>query len=339
MPELNPDGSVKQPPEPTGNKNVKPAAAITPGQGNLNVVPSDKIMPTAVIKLPNNLGLPPGLEEPVNPDANKTMAQLIAEKEAYMGPNAGNQQARASMMAERANAKDEARRITALRMAEFFGAWGSTPGNTIVAGLNAIKNKMPDFVSDIKEESKIRRQIDKDIAELDKIDRLEKSGNWDEAAKRKSELSKQGYDVWGKKIQYFSDRMSDASKERVADKYAASRENVANNKGGFKTIQDAENALDNHLKEGNKIGSQYSADKAIVKSRKADYEAGKLDDKAKARYEESSRNVQKFESREKELKDNVNYFKQNKGMTTSSGLSSESSGVDLNSFWKQGNPI
>jgi soluble cytochrome b562 len=224
-------------------------------------------------------------------------------------------------------------------MAEFFAAWGSTPGSTINAGLTALKAKLPDIINDSREEAKIRRAINKDIAALDKADRLEKSGAWDEAAKIKQDQSKNAYNVWGKKVDYLSARESDASRIKAAQIGAESRVEAAGSRasgGGFKTVQDAENALDKHIAEGNKIGSQYSTDKAIVKARKADYEAGKLDADKKKRYEDSLREVQKFETREKELRDNVNFFKQNKGMTTtSSGSSSGSSGVDLNSFWSQ----
>jgi hypothetical protein len=163
-------------------------------------------MPTAGIVLPDTKI--PGLQMPVAPvdaDAGKTIAQIAAEKEAYMGPNAGAQEARAKLMSERANAVDEARRISALRMAEFFGAWGSTPGNTIVAGLNTLKNKVPDLIGDMKEETKVRRQIDKDIAEIEKIERLEKSGNYDEAAKRKAELGKNALTKYGYDIKAYSD--------------------------------------------------------------------------------------------------------------------------------------
>ena len=142
---------------------------------------------------------------PVDPDAGKTIAQIAAEKAAYLGPNVGAQEARAKLMSERANAADEARRASALRMAEFFGAWGSTPGNTIVAGLNALKNKVPDLISDMKEETKIRRQIDKDISEIEKIERLEKAGNYDEAAKRKSELGKNALQKYGYDVKAYSD--------------------------------------------------------------------------------------------------------------------------------------
>ena len=184
-------------------------ATTGPGTG-IKAVPSDKIMPTAGIKLPSSLDAPFGLEAPVNPDANKTIAQIAAEKEAYMGPNIAAQQEKARLMAEKSNAVDEAKRTTSMRMAEFFAAWGSTPGSTITAGLYALKNKIPDFISDQKEETKIRRAIDKDIAELEKIDRLEKSGNYDQAAKRKAELSKESLDTWGKKV-------TAASNKYVAD--------------------------------------------------------------------------------------------------------------------------
>jgi hypothetical protein len=188
----------------------KAAPATTGGGTGIKAVPSGKIMPTAGLTLPSSLDAPFGLEAPVNPDANKTIAQIAAEKEAYMGPNIAAQQDRARLMAEKVNAKEEARRATSMRMAEFFAAWGSTPGSTIVAGLYTLRNKIPDFISDEKEEAKIRKAIDKDIAELDKIDRLEKSGNYDQAAKRKAELSKESLDTWGKKV-------TAASNKYVAD--------------------------------------------------------------------------------------------------------------------------
>jgi uncharacterized lipoprotein NlpE involved in copper resistance len=268
-----------------------------------------------------------------------SIEEIAAKKLGFLGGDVRKEE-RAGLMAERANAKDEARRAQSLRMAEFFAAWGSTPGNTITAGLNALKSKLPDFVTDAREEAKIRRAINKDIADLDKADRLEKSGAWDEAAKIKKDLSTNSYNVWGKKVDYLSARESDASRSSSAIQVAkinqAGRAEAAGNKGGYKTVQEAENALDKHLTEGNKIGSQYSTDKAIVKARKADYDAGKLDPDKKRTYEDALANVTKFQNREQELRDNVNFFKQNKGMTTtSSGSSSGSSGVDLNSYWSQ----
>jgi hypothetical protein len=101
-------------------------------------------------------------------------------------------------------------------MAEFFGAWGSTPGNTIVAGLNTLKNKVPDLIGDMKEETKIRRQIDKDISEIEKIERLEKSGNYDEAAKRKAELGKNALTKYGYDIKAYSDAQQTSAYVKAA---------------------------------------------------------------------------------------------------------------------------
>ena len=182
------------PPARLGINNVPPSGPAGGTQSGRGITNPNGLLPTSGIKGGN---APFGIQAPADADANKSMQDMIAEKEAYMGPNLGVQKERANLMAEKANAADEARRTTALRMAEFFGAWGSTPGNTIVAGLNALKNKVPDFIADMKDASKIRRQIDKDIAELDKVERLEKSGNWEEAAKRRAELGKNALTKYG----------------------------------------------------------------------------------------------------------------------------------------------
>jgi len=118
------------------------------------------------------------------------------ERSKFLGANPSDKQ-RQAIMAERANAQDEAKRTQAMRMAEFFAMWGSTPGNTIVAGLNAMKNKIPDFIADKKEASKLRREMDKSIAELDRVDYLEKAGRWDEAEKLRETSRKHGME-WAK---------------------------------------------------------------------------------------------------------------------------------------------
>jgi soluble cytochrome b562 len=180
-----------KPPAPAGIKAAAPAAATTG------------------IKVP-------GLEEPAaDPYAKMTIEEIAAKKLAFLGGDVRKEE-RAGLMAERANAKDEARRAQSLRMAEFFAAWGSTPGSTITAGLTALKAKLPDIITDSREEAKIRRAINKDIAALDKADRLEKSGAWDEAAKIKQDQSKNAYNVWGKKVDFASARMSDDAKIRAA---------------------------------------------------------------------------------------------------------------------------
>ena len=96
---------------------------------------------------------------------------------------------RARLMAERANAEDEAERTRNLRLAEFFASWGSTPGNTLTAGMLAFKNKVPDMISDQKEAKRIRMEIDKSLAALDEATRLEKVGNFDAATAEKQKAA------------------------------------------------------------------------------------------------------------------------------------------------------
>jgi uncharacterized protein YeeX (DUF496 family) len=111
-------------------------------------------------------------------------------------------------------------------MAEFFAMWGSTPGNTIVAGLNALKSKVPDFIADSKEASKMRKDIDKSIAELDQVAYLEKAGDLKGAeAKKLAAVNKaQG---WAQEL----------SKNTVTVELAKLKEagdvNVAHIKGGY----------------------------------------------------------------------------------------------------------
>ena len=215
MPELNPDGSVKLPPEPISNKNVKPAAAPTAapaGNGSVGIKPNTGLAP--------NIG---GIKLPVAP-VPETQAELdkgAAERVAAYGVNEGIQKDRARLMGEKANTAEENRRATALRMAEFFGAWGSTPGNTIVAGLNALKNKMPDFIGDMKEEAKIRRQIDKDIAELDKLDREEKNGIKKDYFAERAKLADRAMHIYGYQLTAYSSAQQTAAYRDVGAARAA----------------------------------------------------------------------------------------------------------------------
>ena len=200
----------KQDGKPSGIKEAAPA-----DNKNFSIKPNTSIVPNiGGIKGPTNL--PAGLEEPsADPYSKMSIEEIAAKKLAFLGGDVRKEE-RAGLMAERASAKDEARRAQSLRMAEFFAAWGSTPGSTINAGLSALKTKLPDIITDSREEAKIRRAINKDIAALDKADRLEKSGAWDEAAKIKQDQAKNAYNVWGKKIDYLSARESDQSRITAA---------------------------------------------------------------------------------------------------------------------------
>ena len=116
-----------------------------------------------------------------NQIANRPVAELAAEKEAAMGPNVAAQEYRKQVMDERANSKDEATRQRWMRAAQFFAKWGSTPGPVLVAGMNALNEKLPDIISDEQTYKKAKRDIDKTILDLDNATRLEKAGYTKEA--------------------------------------------------------------------------------------------------------------------------------------------------------------
>jgi hypothetical protein len=116
---------------------------------------------------------------------NKPLSEIAAEKQAAYkeaGVEAPGVEQRAKLMAERANAADEAERTKWMRAAQFFAKWGSTPGPTLVAGMTAVREAVPDMINDVKEAKKLRMDIDKSIAGLDEATRLEKKGLIDEAA-------------------------------------------------------------------------------------------------------------------------------------------------------------
>jgi hypothetical protein len=321
----SPEDAAKLGPEyKVGDKPTGIKAVASADNKNYSIKPNTGIAPNiGGIRGPSSADAPFGLEAPVNPDANKTIAQIAAEKEAYMGPNVAAQQDRARLMAERVDAKEEARRNTSMRMAEFFAAWGSTPGSTIVAGLNTLRNKIPDFISDQKEETKIRRAIDKDIVELEKIDRLEKAGNYDKAAERKAALSKESLETWGKKVTAASNKYTADSSVQAAGIRAAvaagNKENV--NSGKDRRFYETEisklDAKQKELTAGK--GSDYIQNKNIITNAKTKIEKGDASPALKARYEaavtQNAKIDNDYKTRKAELTAELNRFSGNKSDT------------------------
>ena len=122
----------------------------------------------------------------------RPLSEFMKEKQAAykeQGVEAPGVEQRAKLMAERANAEDEANRNRWMRAAQFFSRWGSTPGATLVAGMTAVRDSVPDMINDAKEAKKIRMEIDKTIAGLDEATRLEKKGLVDEAYAEKMKLA------------------------------------------------------------------------------------------------------------------------------------------------------
>jgi hypothetical protein len=202
----NPAAPAKASPKVTTPAGAPPSVASSDGTGKVPKEKIDQIRKTnPELQAAMDTGRPPPDGFPdlmklaeanakalgvslVDPDAKKTVDALYEEerarKDKFLGPNPAIAR-RAEVMKEKANIADEVKRTQAMRMAEFFAMWGSTPGNTIVAGLNALKNKVPDFIADTKEASRMRREIDKSIADLDQVDYLEKAGDLKGADARK----------------------------------------------------------------------------------------------------------------------------------------------------------
>jgi soluble cytochrome b562 len=157
---------------------------------------------------------------------NAPLSEFMAERQAAMreagvaDTSEGQQRQRAELMAEKANMADEKERQRHLRLAEFFASWGSTPGPTLVAGMNALKQAVPGIISDDKEQKKARREIDKSIADLDNATRLEKRGEVDAAMALKLKAAEDMKALNTKFIDYQSRRESDAS-SAAASKYSA----------------------------------------------------------------------------------------------------------------------
>ena len=123
------------------------------------------------------------------------LKDIQAERDALgVGENVGRQEFRAQQMAERANMKDEQERQRHMRLAEFFASWGSTPGPVLVAGMNALKQSIPNIISDEKEAKKARKEADKIIYDIDEATRLEKLGMIDKATALKEKAASHAED-------------------------------------------------------------------------------------------------------------------------------------------------
>jgi hypothetical protein len=150
-------------------------------------------------------------------EASRTNADIRKDLEAEYkaaGVEQRSPEERANLMKERANAEDEAHRQRYLRMAEMFAAWGSTPGPTLAAGLAAFKNSVPSLISDEKEATKIRKEIDKSLAGLDESIRLEKRGLVDKAADRKTAAVKKMEDIYTEVVKF---KTKEVEAERAAE--------------------------------------------------------------------------------------------------------------------------
>jgi hypothetical protein len=170
-----------------------PAPAKPQESGIIQAAPRGQAVATAIDKS----SLPEYLKAPIREqlkESNKSLDEILAERNAarekYVGPDVAAQEYRSKIMAERANAEDEASRQKWMRAAEFFAAWGSTPGPMLAAGLQSMKKTIPGLIADKDAQKKYLRELDKSIYDLDKAARLEKAGEFDEATKIKEGQAK-----------------------------------------------------------------------------------------------------------------------------------------------------
>jgi hypothetical protein len=128
---------------------------------------------------------------------------------------------RKQVMGERANAKDENERQRYMRAAQFFAKWGSTPGPTLAAGLNALEKSLPDIIADEQGFKKAKRELDKVQFDIDNATRLEELGDRKEARALKEKAADRAFRL--------NERLAQVqSSENVAQINRESAERVAN---------------------------------------------------------------------------------------------------------------
>jgi hypothetical protein len=121
--------------------------------------------------------------------ASRSDASAVKDIRATSPENIAAAEQRKNIMDERANAKDDAERQRSMRMAQFFAAWGSTPGPTLAAGLVALNKTLPDLIMDDKDFKKAKRDLDKAMYDIDNSIRLEDLGYAKEARESKEKAA------------------------------------------------------------------------------------------------------------------------------------------------------
>jgi hypothetical protein len=190
---------------------VKPAAPqAAPAQVPPRVAPAENAAPSpSAAYMPTTQSVEEGIlsalpqaaqdylrAKPTEQTTAEIAAQQGKDREAFMGPDTAGAEYRKSVMSQKANAKEEAERLQSMRLAEFFSVWGSTPGPTLVAGMQAAQKTIPNLIKDKDDQKKANAELDKIIYNLDRASRLEKAGDWEAAAKIKTEQAKASQ-AWG----------------------------------------------------------------------------------------------------------------------------------------------
>ena len=242
--------------KPAEEKPKKVVDTKTTYDPNAQPSPSSAYMPTTLTTEQGIIGAAPkAVQDYMNTaPEQQTMEQIMKQRADYLGPNTADAEYRKQIMESRANAADEAKRLESMRMAEFFSTWGSTPGPTLVAGMQAAQKTIPTLIADKKDQKKAKDESDKIIFELDRAARLEKAGNWDEAEKIKENQAKAAQnwtkahmDVGMQASQNATglekERMSNVSSEKIAQGRNATDIKVAGMREAANPLNNKELAL------------------------------------------------------------------------------------------------
>ena len=140
--------------------------------------------------------------------------QEAARKKLGLDQNVGRDEQRRDAMAELANADDESRRQKFMLAAKFFASWGSKPGPTLVAGMQAIQESVPEFIAEEKDRKKINRELKKIVYTLDEATRQEKLGYFKEAVELKQKAGATATEMYKVYLNSLASADSSASAER-----------------------------------------------------------------------------------------------------------------------------
>ena len=144
-------------------------------------------------------------------------------EERFLGKDTGNEDYRADLAKQKADAPDELRQMMGMRLMEFGANWASTPGAPLVAGMKALREALPSVMKDTKEHKAMMKDLDKSTYMLEHSIRLDAMGQIDAAAaereKAAAKLMKHGETVTTLAVDKY--RLNQEAKE-AADRNATS---------------------------------------------------------------------------------------------------------------------
>jgi len=156
------------------------------------ITPTQETAPVAAAPVDPMAGLQAS-RDTAAADAAMPMEERIQQQkdleEKFAGKDTETAAYRKSIMDERANAPDEAKRQMYMRLMEFGANWASTPGAPLVAGMKAITSTLPGVIEDTKDNKKMMKDLDKSEYLLNHATRLESLGQLKDATAAKDKAN------------------------------------------------------------------------------------------------------------------------------------------------------